>query len=347
MAPITRSRSQKAKDALEHVLKILENKKFQEIFAEAGISDMDEFLMVEIDDLKEVTPINERGNLIKLNLVEIGKLKKLSKWYELQEQNDPDVWWKFTTDSLTQTLNSLFIDSKPEADKSTSVKSQGILSGVKRTITEYPRLRDDKMWMSFNRTVLALAATHDLSEVFDPAYVPLSGTENVFKQKNLFVYSVFTYALVTAKSKVPLRAYEKNMDGQAVYRALLSAYSDGTSKNLSAESLENQLRGMKLDSTWSKSYETFLHTWSTRLYDLESIRDEEVSYNDKKRWLINSIKSNAALYQGVNTAKSVEQTVKAMAGGKELIWEQFFNLILDHAQNLDSTMPTTTRRRTN
>jgi hypothetical protein len=104
---------------------------------------------------------------------------------------------------------------------------------------------------------------------------------------------------------------------------------------------------MKLDSTWNKSYETFLHTWSTRLYDLESIRDEEVSYNDKKRWLINSIKSHAALYQGVNTAKSVEQTVKAMAGGKELIWDQFFNLILDHAQNLDSTMPTTTRRKTN
>jgi len=78
MAPITRSRSQRAKDALEHVLKTLENKKFQEVFAEAGISDMDEFLMVEIDDLKEVTPIDERGNLIKLNLVEIGKLKKLS-----------------------------------------------------------------------------------------------------------------------------------------------------------------------------------------------------------------------------------------------------------------------------
>ena len=95
------------------------------------------------------------------------------------------------------------------------------------------------------------------------------------------MYSVFTYSLVTAKSKVPLRCHEATRDAQAVYKDLVKAYSDGTIASLSAEALENQLRNMKLDSHWTKPIETFLHTWSTHLYDLENVHDEDVLDADK------------------------------------------------------------------
>ena len=66
-----------------------------------------------------------------------------------------------------------------------------------------------------------------------------------------------------------------------MYNDLVKAYSDGTIASLSAEALENQLRNMKLDSHWTKPIETFLHTSSTHLDDVENVHDENVSDADK------------------------------------------------------------------
>ena len=61
--------------------------------------------------------------------------------------------------------------------------------GVRRNITDYPKLREDKMWLSYNRTVLALAASQNLSEVFDITYVPSVEEETEFK-KTIFLFTV-------------------------------------------------------------------------------------------------------------------------------------------------------------
>ena len=142
--------------------------------------------------------------------------------------------------------------------------------------------------------------------------------------------------MVTAKSKVPLCRHEAKHNAQAVYKDLVKAYSDGTIASLSAESLENQLRNMKLDSHWTKPIETFLHTWSTCLYDLENVRDKDVSDADKCRWLTHSIKHHTVLYQGINTAKSVENALRAQDDFKPTGWDWFFNMVLDQAQIIDS-----------
>ena len=104
------------------------------------------------------------------------------------------------------------------------------------------------MWLSYNRKLKSLTAAHPLSNVLDPEYSSSEEESTAFAVKNTFMYSVFTYSLVTAKSKVPLCRHEANRDAQAVYKDLVKAYSDGTIASLSAETLENQLRNMKLDS---------------------------------------------------------------------------------------------------
>ena len=121
-------------------------------------------------------------------------------------------------------------------------------------------------------------------------------------------------------------------------------FSDGTSASLSAESLETQLRAMKLDQSWNKPVETFLHTWSTRLHDLETIRDVTIPDNERRHWLLQSIKSHSQLYQGVTTANSVEQAMRNMHHSKPLTWTQFFGIILDQAMIIDSNQPVTKRK---
>ena len=149
------------------------------------------------------------------------------------------------------------------------------------------------MWMSFNQNFTSLAATDALSEVLDPTYVPSDDEAKIFQAKNIFMYSVFTFSLLSAKSKVALRTHEATKNAQAVYKDLLQAYSDGTTAALTAENLENQLRAMKLDNSWNKPLETFLHLWSTHLHDLETVKDDSVA--DKCHWFINSIKSSRLL----------------------------------------------------
>ena len=164
-----------------------------------------------------------------------------------------------------------------------------------------------------------------------------------FKPK-ISLCTVYSPIVSSAKSKVALHTHESTKNAQAVYKELLQAYSDGTTAALTAENLENQLCAMKLDNSWNKPLETFLHLWSTRLHDLKTIRDDSVSDSDKHRWFINSVKSHANLYQGINTAKSVEQTLKGMSGCHQITWEQFFNLVLDQAQIIDSQNPQSSRR---
>ena len=331
--------SQAPPDPLSHVLAILGDEVYALIFKEAGIETIEDLWLCDFSELKSLaTLIGSNHVVTSLNLVQVGKLTRILEWFEEQETDDMDIWYNLTTNDLKKTFKSKSTKVTAQNTPVINPNSLGILSGVRRSLTDYPKLREDKMWLSYNRTLLALAASHDLSEIFKPTYVPPPHESQEFQRKNIFVYSMFTYSLISAKAKVALRAHEHTLDGQKVYADLLTAYSDGTSATLCAETLETQLRGMKLDNTWTKPTETFLHTWSTRLYDLEAIRDDTISIADKKRWLTNSIKPHSNLYQGINTAKSVEHTMKACAGGLTMTWEQFFNLILDHAQHIDSTV---------
>ena len=84
----------------------------------------------------------------------------------------------------------------------------GLIFGVKWSISDYPKLREDKGWLPFKCGLVATAATHALSEVLDPQHIPLTNDEIVeFKAKNTYMYNVFTNVLLIAKSKVPLRTH--------------------------------------------------------------------------------------------------------------------------------------------
>ena len=254
------------KSTLDHVLQVLGNKIYNAVFSIAGVRELDDLWLCDLPSLRQ-TVVNIDKTEYVMNLVQYGMLVRLFEYNVEHQFEDEDEWFNLTSADLRKT------QFKP---RSTNVTNQiptspGILSGVRRSLSDYPKLREDKMWLSFNRTILALAASHDLSEVFDVDYVPQPNDEMEFKRKNIFVYSMFTYSLISAKAKVALRAHESTMDAQLVYKDLLAAYSDGTAAHLSAEALETQIQAMKLDNTWNKPTETFLHTWAARLHDLESI----------------------------------------------------------------------------
>jgi hypothetical protein len=90
------------------------------------------------------------------------------------------------------------------------------------------------------------------------------------------MYNVSTNIILTTKGKNCICDKCISMDAQKVYAKFLEAYHDLLSINLSATKLCQELKLMKLDDKWRKSYESFLHFWTAKIQDLEGIEDKPV-----------------------------------------------------------------------
>ena len=321
----------------------MKKKSYQAACNECGVEEIYEFITTKPEEFQVGAKATQ------LKVAEVSKIRAVQQWYFAQEEKNLQTWHKLTEEVLIEFIQNGGSDKSQDSQarppstivvnptSSGPADNSGMLQGVKRSIGEYPKLREDKMWLSWNRALKALAATHAVSEVLNPTYVPQTeAAKKDFKSKNTFMYSVFTATLLSSKAKNHLKAFEDTQDAQMVYLHLVESYQEGTAANLTSEALENQIRNMKLDQSWNKPIENFLHTWSSRIHDLETVRDEEVALKDKKRWMVSSIKSHAELYQSVTTAMSVEETMKSIRGGHELTWDSYDRLLLNHAQILDS-----------
>ena len=335
-------RSDPRENGLAHVLDtILKHEYFELILDGIGVETADDILMINPDNLRATTCMLD-ANQIKLNAMQIGMVKKVQGWYYAQPTKDHTTWFTLTQESFNKFIRqgppsrNTVVAISPEKKK---VSGPKMLDGVKRSVQDYPKFRDDKMWLSWHRSFLAIVATHALTDVLDIHHNPTKDEEADFNAKNIFLYSALVHALHTSKAKAYLRHYEADRNGQLTYYALVHAYADGTAASLNAESLETVLRAMRLDQSWTKSIETFLHTWSTRLHDLESVRDESVSDADKRRWLITSLKGNSTMTQAINTSIAVENNMRSLPSYTKMTWDRFFNILLEQAQVTDAARP--------
>ena len=318
-----------------HILSVLDDELFAKCFEDAGISNVFDLLAVDDADLKTLSCLDENNVPVNIKLAQAYRIIKIKEWFLHQQDKSIATWFVITKDMFYDFITHPFPMSSL-SEKSHSVNHDQMLYGVKRNMADYPKFRDNKMWLSFHRNFKAIAATHAVDEVLDPHYIPDPDESDSFKAKNSFLYAVFVQCLLTAKSKIPVRNHGGTNDGQAVYFGLVQSYSEGTSASLSADQLEEQVKDMRADKTWNKPLATFLSTWSLKLSDLETVRDKHFTDEEKRALLIKAVASHDDLYNGVTTAKSVEEAVRAITKEKGINFDQFYSLVLDRAQTLDS-----------
>ena len=96
--------------------------------------------------------------------------------------------------------------SSPRAAPSPPSCSSQLLNfkrGIKRDISAYPTLKDEKYYESFKQSVLVTARAHDCEEILQPTYRPRSDADNLelFRLKNDFMYRVFNKCLLSDMGK--------------------------------------------------------------------------------------------------------------------------------------------------
>ena len=110
----------------------------------------------------------------------------------------------------------------PRAPLSTPSFSTQLLNfkrGIKRDISVYPTLKDEKYYESFKRSVLVTARAHDCEEILQPTFRPRGDADSLelFRLKNDFMYSVFNKCLLSDMGKTIVRKHLNNMNAQRVW----------------------------------------------------------------------------------------------------------------------------------
>ena len=131
---------------------------------------------------------------------------------------DITAWYDLTKDDLRQFTNQRMIEkiqatSPPPVTPTTPLRtpvSSGLspaeslkaefVKGTKRSLSDYPELKDDRYWIDFKENVESIAASHGCDNVLDHLYVPNRNESPLFKEQKVFMYSVFKAKLKTLKS---------------------------------------------------------------------------------------------------------------------------------------------------
>jgi hypothetical protein len=114
------------------------------------------------------------------------------------------------------------------------------------------------------------------------------------------------------------------------------------SAELRQEKIRQDIQEFRLDSKWSRTLESFLTSFEHKLLDLESVTQEYVSSEDKLKWLTAAIREHEQLYQAATMSKIVQQTTGKTSS---MTYDDFYNMILAHAQVLDQNSKDKANRR--
>lgn len=361
MAPLTRNMSKDLRNRLVQTILDREGEdKFSEGLKRLGVTEFEDLISMDPADielikfpstdpnsnlivLSDPTPADKRILVLFLQWVTLKKSEGAELTHDEWNSLDRDGFNEFRVSQVNpfETFMATRISNRSNGTNDTAaIKHKQEVDTFKRSIkrdaTIYPTLREDHAWDSWNRNVLTLAHTHDVSEVFDSDYSPKDELEQeLFDQKQGFVYSVFVRTILTDMGKTIVRNYEKTYNAQQVYKDLVSYAKKSTAANINIENIVHQLQNVKLDTRWTGTTKGFILNWRDKMRLYEELTPEDEHYKDgqKKRMLETSVNHILELRQ----IKTQDEYAKA-TGGISLTYLEYVELLLSAATRRDAEL---------
>ena len=167
--------------------------------------------------------------------------------------------------------------SRPVAYSPAALELMSFKEGIKREITAYPSLKDERYFDGFKRSLFIIAKTHECSDVLDPNYTPGSEPEEqeLFEAKETFMFSVFNTNLQTDMGKTIVRRHLATTDAQAVWKEL-SEHMKTSSKGASEKRrLTQYVTNTVLDDNFKGTTEQFVLHFNEQFRQLEEISEDD------------------------------------------------------------------------
>ena len=172
--------------------------------------------------------------------------------------------------------------SDPRAAPSTPSFSSQLLNfkrGIKRDISAYPSLKDEKYYESFKRSVLVTARAHDCEEILQPTFRPKGDADSLelFRSKNDIMYSVFNKCLLSDMGKTIVRKHLDNMNAQRVWEEFATHMTTSSKGKAEKCRLHTYVTTTVLDKSWKGTTEQFILHFNEQFRQLDEVSPPEES----------------------------------------------------------------------
>ncbi len=172
-----------------------------------------------------------------------------------------------------------FIKRNPNRASSIKVSPnqylQNFKKGIKREITSYPTLHDERKFDNFSRSFIITAKSHECEEVLDPTYVPSTEEQKQFFQaKQTFMYAVMNTHLLTDMGKTKVRKYYTTSDAQQVWKELLEHMKTSSKGASEKRRLTQYVTNTVLDNDFKGTTEQFVLHFLEQFRQLDILSDK-------------------------------------------------------------------------
>ena len=230
--------------------------------------------------------------------------------------------------------------SRPAAYSPGAIELMSFKNGIKREITAYPSLKDERYFDSFKRSLIIVAKTHECSDVLDPNLTPGSEPEEkeLFEAKQTFMFSVFNANLQTDMGKTIVRRHLASTDAQAV-RKELSEHMRTSSKGASEKRrLTQYVTNTVLDDNFKGTTEQFVLHFNEQFRQLEEISedDERLPPSVKLTLLQTAVRSINDL-RIVATLDEFQSTTHGHGSSTSLSYDTYYDLLINTCVRYDNT----------
>ena len=329
------------------------NGPFRKAFAMVGIQDINDLLaiepMVDFKDIiiKEVlppTPIKGTGlgptspvpgsgtvpasmRERQLTIVEKRMVLQLQIWfrdYSSRNQNIPPVRRWFSLTSVTfATWRSTYDPqaasktggTAPTGSHTVTTALDNYQKGIKRDVSEYKHLKEDKYWLNFRRQLLLTALTQGVGRIFDLTFDPktLTGTDaTLYMEQNTFCYKVLIAIVQTSTGRTYIRQHAEDHDANAVFREMTAYYTTSRVADTAVTTLKATISDFRFDSNWTNGAVAFINKWKTLVMDLDEVQERPTDPDEKKRWISTSLKPNTEMTQSLDTYDTIARQVSPL-----------------------------------
>ena len=315
---------------------------------EHGIDKMTKLLALTEADLRALTYKFGETEKTLMAADSMELLSAMNYYKSSPDFSSVDEWIKTTSDTFAiwqaHPINKDVAESVTDGTKPTvsfSPKAPTVFDNFSRQIrrnpSDYIAFKKDSEWSSWNRALLATSTAQAVHHSYNLTYVPSEDYKEVFTAIQQYNYSVLVAIVQTPFGKGAVRQFESTFDAQGVYRTLYTHYNTGVFASINAQTLEEEIIGMRLDDKHKKGCEYFLTTWHLKVQELDSIRATMVPDSQKKIWLTSALQTHPQMSSAITTASTMEFTMAGLSTGGvvTLTFAKFFELCLTTAQHLD------------
>ena len=231
--------------------------------------------------------------------------------------------------------------SRPAASSPAALELMSFKKGIKREITAYPSLKDERYFDGFKRSLFIVAKTHECSDVQDPNYTPGSEPEEqeLFEAKQTFMFSVFNTNLQTDMGKTIVRRHLASTDAQAVWKEL-SEHMRTSSKGASEKRrLTQYVTNTVLDDNFKGTTEQFVLHFNEQFRQLEEISEDDERFPPTvKLTLLQTAVRSINDLRIVETLDEFQSTTHGNGSSTSLSYDTYYDLLINAC--VSDTIPT-------